>query len=117
MKTIIAGSREITDIKYVEQAIEESGFTITEVFSGTARGVDLLGESWALANQIPIKRYKADWNKHGKKAGILRNIAMVNYADALIAVWDGESKGTKHCIDEAKRKGLKVYVKEVKVKK
>jgi hypothetical protein len=113
LKTIIAGSRDITDIEYVEQAIEESGFTITEVFSGTARGVDLLGESWALANQIPIKRYRPDWNKYGKQAGIFRNLAMITYADALIAIWDGESRGTKHCIEAAKDKGLKVYVKNV----
>lgn len=115
MKTIIAGSRSITNYKVVEEAIKESGFTITEVVSGCARGVDRLGESYGLNNDIPIKKFEPDWSL-GKIAGILRNKRMGDYAIALIAIWDGESTGTKHMIDYAKKKGLVVFVKTVKTK-
>lgn len=46
----------------------------------------------------------------GKKAGIFRNIAMAEYAHALIAFWDGESKGTAHMIQAARERGLVVRV-------
>lgn len=110
MKTIIAGSRSIKNSALVEQAVRESGFRITEVVSGTAKGVDQMGEDWANKNNLPIKRFPAEWNKHGKKAGYIRNEQMADYANALIAIWDGESKGTKHMIWAAQLKGLQVYV-------
>lgn len=110
MKTVIAGSRSITDRKIVDEAIQASGFTITEVVSGGARGVDSLGECWASDNNIPVTRFPARWNLHGRSAGPIRNHQMADYADALIAVWDGESKGTLDMITQAKCRGLHVYV-------
>lgn len=113
MKTIIAGSRTITSLAIVEQAIRESGFDITEVVCGGAKGVDQLGADWAYLHKNRIKWFPADWDKHGRYAGPLRNRAMADYAEALIAVWDGNSRGTKHMIDCATKKGLKVFVKTV----
>ena len=110
MKVIIAGSREITSYVVVQLAVAGSGFDITEVVSGTARGVDQLGELWAFENDIPVKRFPADWKKYGKSAGYKRNQQMAEYADALIAIWDGKSAGTGHMISIAKMKQLPVYV-------
>lgn len=110
MKTIIAGSRTIDDYSQVESAVKQSGFTITELYSGCAKGVDMLGIMYADANKIPVMAFPAQWDKHGKKAGILRNEEMAKTADALIAIWDGKSRGTKHMIQIAKEKNLKVFV-------
>lgn len=114
MKTIIAGSRTITDYGTVEQAIIESGFYISEVVSGKAKGVDTLGEQWATKNGLPIEAFPANWDEYGKSAGPIRNKEMAEYADALIAVWDGNSRGTQHMIITAVQAGLKVYIKGVK---
>ena len=110
MKTIIAGSRGITDYNILLKAIDESKFEITEIVSGGARGADALGEWYASQHNLLIHKFLAEWNKHGKKAGILRNIEMSDNADALIALWDGKSRGTKHMIDQARKKGLSLYV-------
>lgn len=110
MKTIIAGSRDIYDYEVVLSAVKESGFEITEVVNGMARGVDTLGGLYGRSNGIPVKQFPADWDTYGKRAGVMRNVQMAEYADALIAVWDGKSRGTKHMIDTATKKGLKVYV-------
>jgi hypothetical protein len=112
MRVIIAGSRNITDYAFVQEAVRESGFDITEVVSGGAKGVDLLGERYAEENNINIKRFIPDWSQ-GKSAGIKRNMQMGDYAEALIACWDGDSRGTKHMIEYAGRNGLSVYVKYV----
>ena len=110
MKTIIAGSRTINSYQSVKAAIMESHFDITEIVSGNAKGADHWGELYAQQNNIDLVIFPANWNKYGKSAGYRRNVKMAEYADALIAVWDGESKGTKHMIDIAKEKGLKVFV-------
>jgi hypothetical protein len=111
MKTIIAGSRFITDYDLVKSAIKESEFVITEVVSGLAPGIDTLGIEWAKENNIKWCGFQANWNEFGKAAGPKRNQKMADYADALIAIWDGSSKGTKDMIDRAKKKGLKVFIK------
>lgn len=109
MKVIIAGSRDITDYGLLLAVIRAARFRITEVVCGKARGVDTLGEELAKKNGIPIKYFPADWSL-GNGAGHIRNRQMGDYADALIAVWDGKSRGTKGMIDYARSKGLKVYV-------
>ena len=114
MKVIIAGSRDIIDMDELKNAINDSEFDITEVVCGGARGVDELGLIWGTNNDKPVKMFKADWHKFGKKAGIRRNIEMGKYADALIALWDGNSRGTDHMIRCAKMQELKVHVRIVK---
>lgn len=111
MKTIIAGSRSITKYGEVCHAIACSGFSqkITEVVSGGAMGVDTLGEQWARAYSIPVRVFKPDWSI-GKRAGMIRNEEMNQYAEALIAVWDGVSRGTCDMITRARQSNKKVYV-------
>lgn len=116
MKTIIAGSRTIEDYAAVEAAITASGFAISQVVSGCARGVDTLGEQWAESQGIPIERFPAKWKQYGRRAGPIRNNEMVSYAQALIAIWDGRSDGTRHIINAARREGRRVFVYHVKGK-
>lgn len=109
MKVIIAGSRTIGSLEEVVAAIKASGFDITEVVCGGAQGVDQLGKFWAYNAGIPTKQFNAHWNEHGKAAGPIRNREMAAYADALILVWDGQSKGSANMLAEAERKGLKIF--------
>lgn len=124
MKIIIAGSRTITDKKVVFSAFfyglaffVEQGYRLPlghiDIVSGHAKGVDRIGEELAKFLKLGCQIYSADWNKYGKKAGYIRNVQMADCSDALIAIWDKKSKGTKHMIDIAKKKGLKVFVYEI----
>ena len=120
MRIIIAGSRTITDFKIVQKAVfqalhewKKTYSDVTEVFSGCAKGVDILGQIWSTKYGKQLLLYPADWEKYGKKAGYLRNEKMAKLTDGLIAIWDGKSKGTKHMIDIANKKGLKVFVYEL----
>lgn len=111
MKCIIAGSRTAT-IEHTLRAVMECPFTeeIVEVVSGCARGADSYGEMIAEETGTPIKRFQAEWDKYGRGAGHIRNQQMAEYADALIAVWDGESPGTLNMIENAKKLGLRIYI-------
>jgi len=111
MKVIIAGSREFSDFNLLREKCEEIiSSEEVEIVSGTAKGADKMGEEYAKAKGYQIKRFPANWNKYGKSAGYLRNKEMAEYADSAIIFWDGSSKGTKHMIDLAKDKGLKVNI-------
>lgn len=114
MKVIVAGSRGITDYEIVKGSIEASPFIISEIVSGGARGVDRLGERWAEETNCPYTRFPAEWHKHGRSAGYIRNTHMANYADALIAIWDGHSPGTRHMIKAAREKGLEIFTTIIK---
>ena len=107
MKTIIAGSRDFNSLDIFNEAMAMVPWEITEVVSGTARGADQLGETWAHAKGTPLKRYPADWELHGKAAGYIRNETMAKYGDCLVAFWDGKSRGTEHMINLAKKHGLR----------
>lgn len=126
MKIVIAGSRGIYKVKpdnsnlmeeqtrvykLLLSAIKESGYDITEVISGTAAGVDRLGERWAMVNDIPIISMPADWNKYGKSAGPIRNQKMAELCDAAIILWDGTSPGTRNMIYEMNKLGKPTYIK------
>jgi hypothetical protein len=116
MRTIIAGSRSVTDYEVLMSAMmatAEEGWEITQVISGGAAGADKLGEEFARICELPLRVFPADWKSHGKAAGVIRNIEMAQNADALVALWDGQSKGTAHMIRIAKERGLKVYVHRV----
>lgn len=116
MRVVIAGSRGITNYEVIVKAVAASGFDITTVISGTARGVDQLGEEYAKRNNIPVERYPAQWKVNGKldkSAGYKRNAIMIRVADAVIAIWDGVSPGTKSTIDLADRQGVPCFVYKV----
>lgn len=83
---------------------------ITEVVSGTCYGADMVGEEWAEAHGVPVRRFPADWRNRGRRAGFDRNVQMSKYADALLALWDGDSPGTKHMIAQAEKRGLLVLI-------
>lgn len=110
MKVIIAGSRDLDDYAYVDNAVYNTDWIIQEVVSGTARGVDTTAIDWALVNGVPVKEFPADWDKHGKGAGYIRNSQMADYADALIAIWDGKSKGTLNMINEMAKRNKPIYI-------
>ena len=117
MKVVIAGSRGINDYEVVAQAVAESGFEVTLVISGHARGVDLLGEQWALKHDKPYLRMPADWQTYGKSAGPIRNQRMGEFADAAVIVWDGKSRGTRNMTDVMRRLDKPYYVKVVRDEK
>lgn len=122
-RVIIAGSRTIDSQMFIfdkldtllSQKIQEK--EQIQIVSGTARGVDRIGEQYAAARGFLCKQYPADWNTHGKKAGYLRNCQMAENADALVAFWDGNSPGTRHMIETAKAHGLAVRVIRIKTEK
>lgn len=112
MRVIIAGGRNYTDYKRLCKVCDRMlrNQTEVEIVSGKAKGADKLGELYAEERGYPLEEFPTNWDEFGKRAGYIRNKQMAEYADALIAFWDGESKGTKHMIDLAEENNLKIKV-------
>ena len=113
MKTIIAGTRTYQPTAADAAWLDHNRHRITEVVCGNARGPDTFGRQWAYGHRIPVTIFAADWDGKGRMAGYLRNSEMARYADVLVAFWDGQSFGTKHMIQCAKHRGLKIIVRRV----
>lgn len=81
------------------------------VMHGTARGADIIAADYAYSLGFEVEHYPADWKRYGKKAGIIRNLEMLDARPNLVfAFWDGKSRGTKHVIDEARKRRIHVEV-------
>ncbi len=114
MKLAIIGSRGFSDYHLLQMTMQQwfdwapegkqlTHRAITEVISGGAYGADSLGARWATECSLALTVFKPDWNKHGKAAGFIRNVDIVTAADMVLALWNGESKGTQHSLGIAKR--------------
>ena len=119
-KLIVAGGRDFDNYKLLSEKLNNIRHTIwkhdiaddLEIVCGVARGADTLGETWAKENHINIKYFPADWDRYGRSAGHRRNEQMGDYADSLIAFWDGKSRGTDGMIKYATKQGLGIFIVE-----
>ena len=110
MRVLITGSRTWTNAAKVAQALD--GHPRGTVFiHGAARGADNIADQIARNLGYDVQRYPADWRGKGRAAGVIRNLEMLDTSpDKVIAFWDGVSRGTKHTIDEARRRGIQVEI-------
>ena len=117
VRVIIAGSRSFDDYEFMKEKLDEffsKERDEIEIVSGHADGVDRLGERYAAERGIPCKVFPAEWKKHGKKAGPLRNSQMLEYAEercpVVVAFWNGTSSGTFDTIKKAVKKDIECMV-------
>lgn len=106
IKWWIAGSRSIRNLKAVSMLLDKEVKMSDVIRTGGALGVDRGAEMWARNKGIKIEpALKPDWRRHGKGAGFKRNTEGVEWADKVIVVWDGSSRGSAHVIRECERLG------------
>ena len=83
---------------------------VTEIVSGGARGIDTCAKNYALAHWLKLTEFLPEYGKYGRGAPLRRNIVIIEYADAVLAFWDGTSRGTKYVIDNCKKRNIPVAV-------
>jgi hypothetical protein len=128
MRLCICGSRAFKNLELVRAFVRKLR-PETVIVSGAARGVDQAAEEAALASGHDVESWPVtaeDWQRDGKRAGMIRNELMIggvpdrctapSQVDGLVAFWDGKSRGTKHAIELASRRGiwLRVYLEDGK---
>ena len=122
MKILVCGSRSWHNVAKVRLALarffkpccEDCNENVADVtvIDGGAHGADELGHMVAVENGFLTKRFPADWNRYGKRAGYIRNQQMLTegHPDLVLAFWDGRSRGTRHMIELARKAGVAVEI-------
>lgn len=113
-RVIIEGCRDFNDYELLKEKcdyfLQDEKKEDVVIISDHASGADALGERYAQERGFQLETFPADWKAHGRAAGPIRNARMASAANALIAFWDGKSRGTKNMIETAKNHNLKVVV-------
>lgn len=108
MKLAVIGSRSFTDYDQLKTLLKDHG--ITEIISGGASGADFLAERFAREHHLKLTVFRPDWDTHGRAAGIIRNRTIVDVADAVVAFWDGASRGTAFTIKYAQAQNKPIEI-------
>ena len=106
MKVAVIGSRGL-QVNHLEDYLPEG---VTEIVSGGAKGIDTCARNYALAHGLALTEFLPEYEKYGRGAPLRRNITIIEYADFVLAFWDGSSRGTKFVIDNCKKRNIPVAV-------
>jgi len=114
MNLLICGSRTWSDYDLLRDVIKgvSENVEIDALVAGGAVGADQMAAAAAKELKIIFREYRADWDKHGKAAGPIRNQEMLDkeHPSLLIAFWDGKSKGTIDMISRANKAGCRIRI-------
>jgi hypothetical protein len=125
LNLLVVGSRSVNSFRFVSKCIRNSIYDLRymdkippdeppqhyiRIISGEARGVDRMAKWYAKRFGFEYQGFPAEWKRYGPGAGYRRNKVMMQHADACIAIWDGESKGTQHSIKLAEQKGIPLFL-------
>ena len=109
MLVLICGDRNWTNRQAIARELSRFDPGGDVVMHGAARGADQLAGETARLMGFPVKSYPADWDKHGKAAGMIRNKLMLSQKPDIVLAFHSnleESKGTKHMVQIAKAEGI-----------
>lgn len=110
MRVLVCGSRDWDDIHAIRMRLVTLDPS-TEIIHGGAPGADRIAGWLAEDFDFTVREFPANWDNYGKKAGILRNLKMLDeHPDLVIAFQRGASRGTQHTIDSARHRGIPVEV-------
>lgn len=114
MNIAVVGSRDFYGYSILEEAVDKfiknNKIKSVTIISGGARGADSLAEMYAQKRGYKIKIHEADWDKYGKRAGMMRNEQIIKDSRHILAFWDMESVGTSHTIRMGEEAGLNVII-------
>lgn len=110
MRLAIVGSRNLT-VKNLANYLPNL-YGITEIVSGGARGIDTCAAEYARDSNIKLTEFLPDYEKYGRRAPLIRNLQIIEYADCVLAFWNGQSRGTGFVISQCKKrkKPIRVYI-------
>lgn len=115
-RVIVCGGRDFNDKELCFKSLDKyiGDDSTIELVSGHAKGADTIGEDYAKQRNLKVSVFKPDWKRYGRGAGPIRNRQMLEYAlesrPMIIAFWDGQSRGTKNMIDQARKAGATVHI-------
>lgn len=113
MRVLVCGSRHFKDYELLKEVLD--GYDITTIIEGEARGADTLAAIYGGRRGVAVLRFPAQWDKHGRSAGPIRNKQMLveGNPELVIAFRGPNSKGTQNMIDQSIKAGVEVKIIDV----
>lgn len=113
MRVLVCGSRHFKDENKMKEVLD--AYSISEIIEGEARGADTLARRYGERLGIPVRKFPAMWDTHGRSAGPIRNTQMLKEGnpELCIAFRGPNSRGTQNMIDQAKKAGVEVIIHEI----
>lgn len=110
IRVLVCGGRHFDDAEWLYAVLDsfDAYYDFTMLIEGAARGADTLARKWAEANNIPVRSFPADWKKHGKTAGPIRNQRMLDEGKPNLVIAFPGGLGTANMVNQAKTRGLEV---------
>ena len=99
MRVAIVGSRTLI----VENLRDYLPKETKEIVSGGAKGIDSCASKYAVENNLKLTEFLPEYSKYGRRAPLIRNTQIVEYADIVLVFWDGKSRGSRFVINECRR--------------
>ena len=113
MRVLVCGGRDFNDVLTLGSwlgGIHKNNGPITLLIEGGARGADYMAKKFAEWQGIPVKTFSADWNRHGRAAGLIRNKRMLDEGKPdLVVAFEG-GRGTANMVEQAKAAGVRVLM-------
>ena len=109
MKVAVIGSRGL-QVDHLGEYLPEG---VTEIVSGGAKGIDTCAKNYALEHGLKLTEFLPEYSRYGRGAPLRRNITIIEYADLVLAFWDGKSRGTKFVIDNCKKRNIPVDIHQI----
>ena len=111
MRVLVCGGRDYADREFVRRTLDEihASFPITVLVHGGAHGADMLAEHWAIDRGVTVEPHRADWSRHGKAAGPIRNANMLASGIGLVVAFPG-GRGTADMVRKAIAVGVETIV-------
>ena len=120
MRILVCGSRHYHEqeqlFAILDKEVEESPYDPVIIITGMAKGADTLAWMWAKSRKMICEEYPADWEKHGRSAGPIRNRQMLKEGnpDLVIAFLAPDSRGTKDMVKAATEAGIQIKIINIK---
>ena len=105
-KVLVCGGRDYNDRETVQRTLDR--IKPAEIIHGAARGADTLAGEYARDRDIPCRRFPADWQRHGRSAGFLRNRQMLDEGKPDLVVAFPGGPGTRNMVNTALERGFQV---------
>ena len=112
MNLAVIGSRSFTDRALAFRILDRfhAAHPVACLVSGGARGADSIAHLWAMRRGVSTRIHLPDWRRHGHRAALLRNHAIIAAADTVIAFWNGASRGTAYSLRLARQRRIPTHI-------
>lgn len=109
MKVLVCGGRDYCDRAFLWGYLDHLGPPeVSVIISGMATGADTLAARWGKRFGVPVREFPAEWDKHGRAAGPIRNQRMLDEGKPDLVIAFPGGRGTADMVRRAKAAGIKV---------